>query len=74
MPTARAMQCTLTCLRMVYMALMRSLEIGDRVVVVVDMESGQRFITRCEASDRGDDAALARARVAMSRGRAAPPR
>ena len=24
MPTARAMQCTLTCLRMVYMALMRS--------------------------------------------------
>ena len=27
-----------------------SLEFGDRVVVVIDMESGQRFIIRCEAA------------------------
>ena len=26
------------------------LEFGDRVVVVIDMESGQRFIIRCEAA------------------------
>ena len=29
---------------------MRCLEFGDRVVVVIDMESGQRFIIRCEAA------------------------
>ena len=28
----------------------RRLEFGDRVVVVIDMESGQRFIIRCEAA------------------------
>ena len=28
----------------------RGLEFGDRVVVVIDMESGQRFIIRCEAA------------------------
>ena len=27
-----------------------ALEFGDRVVVVIDMESGQRFIIRCEAA------------------------
>jgi len=27
-----------------------TLEFGDRVVVVIDMESGQRFIIRCEAA------------------------
>ena len=27
-----------------------NLEFGDRVVVVIDMESGQRFIIRCEAA------------------------
>ena len=30
--------------------IVRSLEFGDRVVVVIDMESGQRFIIRCEAA------------------------
>ena len=29
---------------------MQHLEFGDRVVVVIDMESGQRFIIRCETA------------------------
>ena len=33
-----------------YWVLQHVISVGDRVVVVIDMESGQRFIIRCEAA------------------------